>query len=84
MFGGNTSPVGGGSNTPGDNFFIVSHFRKNAFNYAKPVVEPYICDNLNQTYRFFSFLTKKLFKTSFKNVLENRLEGNRLISFVHL
>ena len=25
----------------------------------KQMVEPYVCDNLNQNYRFVSFLTKK-------------------------
>ena len=34
-------------------------FRKDTSKYAKPMGEPYICYNLKQIYRFFSFLTKK-------------------------
>ena len=43
----------------GEPFFTVSNFRKNTSKYAKLMVEPYICDNLNHNYRFFSFLPKK-------------------------
>ena len=43
----------------GEKFFTVGIFRKDTFKYAKVMVEPYICGNLNQIYRFFfSFLTK--------------------------
>ena len=34
-------------------------FRKNSSKYAKLMVELYACDNLNQIYHFFSFLTKR-------------------------
>ena len=62
-----------------EKFFTIGIFRKNTSKYAKLMVEPYICDNLNHNYRFFSFLTK-----NFEIHLENRLEGNALISFVDL
>ena len=78
IYGDNTPPAGGEVTPPGEKFFTVSIFRKNVSKYVKLMVEPYICDNLNHNYRFFSFLTKKNLK------LENRLEGIRLISFVHV
>ena len=34
-------------------------FRKNSSKYANLMVESHICNNLNQTYRFFSFLIKR-------------------------
>ena len=69
----------GGEVTPlGEKFFTVSIFRKNISKYTKLMVEPYICDILNHSYRFFSLLTKKILK------LENCLEGIRLISFIHV
>ena len=39
------------------------------------MIEPYVCDNLNQIYRFFSFLLKKR-SMSFRDVIENRLESS--------
>ena len=52
-------PLQEGSNPPpGENFLTIGIFRKNTSKYAKLMVEPYTCDNLNQIYRFFSFLTK--------------------------
>ena len=59
IYGGNT-PLAGWEVTPppGEKFFTVSIFRKNVSKYAKLMVEPYICDNLNHNYRIFSFLTK--------------------------
>ena len=62
----------------GENFFAVDIFRKNASKYVKSMVEPYIFDNLNHNYRFFFIFNKKILK------FENRLEGIRLISFVHV
>ena len=51
-------PQGGESNPSGKKFFTVSIFRKNVSKYAKLMVEPYVCDNLNHIDRFFSFLTQ--------------------------
>ena len=51
-----------GNTTPEEENFSVGTFRKNISNYAKLKVEPYTCDNLNQIYRSFSFLTKKILK----------------------
>ena len=36
-------------------FPIIAYYTK----YAKLMIEPYMCDNLNQIYQFSSFLTKK-------------------------
>ena len=69
--------------SPVENFFNIVIFRKNSSKYAELVVEPFVCDNLNQIYRFSLFLTKT-FWMSFRNVIENRQEGTKLISFVHL
>ena len=52
-YGGNTPPRRGRSNPPGEKFFNAGIFRKNASKYAKLMVERYVCDNLNQIYRFF-------------------------------
>ena len=52
-------PQGGGVTPPGEKFFTVNVFRKNISKHSILMVEPYICDNLNQTYRFFLFLRKK-------------------------
>ena len=60
---GQYSPRRGGSNPPGEKFFTVSIFRKNVSKYAKLIVEPYICDNLNHNYRFFLFLIKKFWNS---------------------
>ena len=81
IYGGNTPPNGGGGEKLrfGEKFFTVGIFRKNTPKCAKPMVEPYICDNLNQIYRYFSFLTKKILKFSQS---KNRLEGYR--DFVHV
>ena len=64
----------------GKKFFTASIFGKNISKYAKLILEPYICDNLNRNYRFFSFLTKKFWNLE---ASENRLEDIRLISFIH-
>ena len=61
----------------GRSFFYVGIFRKKTSKSAKLMDERYICNNLNQMYRFFHFLTKK--KST--NVFENGMEG--LILFVH-
>ena len=50
MYGGNTPP--------GEKFFTVNFFRKKTSKYAKLIVESCICDNLNQIYQYFPFLTK--------------------------
>ena len=55
---GQYSPRKGGYNPHGGNFFTFGIFRQNASKNEKLMVETYICDNLNQIYRFFSFLTK--------------------------
>ena len=73
---GDTAPVGGKVTTPENFFFNIDIFRKNTSEYAKLMVEPCICDNLNHNYNFFFIFNKKILK------LENRLEGIRLISFV--
>ena len=39
--------------TTREKFFKICIFRKNASKYAKLMVESYICDNLNQSYRIF-------------------------------
>ena len=49
------TPLQGGSNLPleggGKKFFTVGIFiKRNTSKYAKLMVEPYICDNLNQIY----------------------------------
>ena len=78
---GNTSTVGWGGETPTwENFTTVIILKKNTSKYAKLMVESHVCDKLNRIYRFSSFLTKKCLK----NVLENCVESNRLISLVHL
>ena len=48
--GGNKPPGGG-------ELFYRWYIKKDTSKYAKLMVEPYICDNLHQIYRFFSFLT---------------------------
>ena len=80
-YGGNSLSIGEVT-PPGETFFTVSIFRKDASKYAKLKVEPYICGNLKQIYQIFFFLIK-IFLNLLRNVLANRLEGNRLISFVH-
>ena len=70
----------GGVSPPRGNFLTVRIFRKNTLKFAKLMVEPHVCDNLSQIYGFLSFFNKKILK----NVLENRLENNKMISFVHL
>ena len=54
---GNT-PLAGRGPLGGEKIFTVGIFRKNASKYAKLIVEPYICENLNQIYRFFPFIPK--------------------------
>ena len=50
-----------GEVTPsGAKFFTVDIFRMNTSKYAKLMVQSYICDILNQIYRLFSLLTKKI------------------------
>ena len=86
MYRGNIPPpVGCGvDNSPLKKFFTIGIFKKNASKYTKIMVESHICDNLNQNYSIFLIFNKKKFLNSFRNDLENCLEGNRLISFVHL
>ena len=43
---------------PREKFFTIGIFKKNTSKYAKLMFELYICDNLNQIYRFLSLLTK--------------------------
>ena len=62
----------------------INIFRKNASKYVKFMIESYVCDNLNQVYWFFSFLTKKCWKECFRNVIGNHLQDSKLIYFVHL
>ena len=71
----------GGKYPPGAGIFTVVFFWKNTSNYAKLIVEPYICDNLNKIYRLFPLLTTKKIWDSFRNVLKNRLKS---IALVHL
>ena len=77
---GNTLPIGM-EKPPGVKFFTISIFTQNTSKHTKLMVEPFIYDNLNQIYRFFSFLTKNF---EIHLVLENCLGGNRLIYFIHL
>ena len=79
---GQYSSVGERSNNASGEIFFFGIFRKNTSKYAKRMIEPYICDSLNQIYRFFFIFNKQIFK--FQNVLENCLKDNRLIYFVHL
>ena len=65
----------------GENFFNFSIFRKNTSEYPKLTVKLCICDNLNQNYRFFLFFCKQFWN---QINIENHLENNRMISFVHL
>ena len=44
---------------PGEKFFTVGIFRKNTSKYAELMVEPYICDSLNQVYHFFFIFNQK-------------------------
>ena len=83
MHRGQYSLVGEEVTPRGREFFTIGIFRKNTSKYSKLMVETDVCHYLNQNYRCFSFLTKK-FWNSFRNVLEDRLEGNRFISFVHI
>ena len=55
MCGGNIPPVGVEITSPREKFFTIGNFRKNTSKYEKLMVEPDICDNLNQIHRFFHF-----------------------------
>ena len=55
---GNAHPIRG-CNQPGMKFFNSDVFRKNLLNYAKLIVEPYFCYNLNQVYQFYFIYNKK-------------------------
>ena len=68
---------------PGENFFTFGIFRKNTKKHPKLMVEPYMCDNLNQIYRstfffFFNnnnkkkkkFIQKRLRKSSGKHQID--------------
>ena len=46
------------------------------------MIEPYICDSSNQIYRFLVIKNFFLKGKSFRNILENCLEDNELISFM--
>ena len=50
------------------------------------MVEPYLYDNLNQIYDFFFFTFNIIILKgmSLRNVIENCLQDNKLISSVHL
>ena len=62
-------PLGGKIFVPGEKFFNTGIFRMKASKYAKLIIKPYVCVNLNKIYRFlFSFFTKK------KNWKEYNLE----------
>ena len=67
VYGGNALPVGRSTYLlhPEKKFFNIDISWKNVSNYGKLMVEQYVCDDLNQTYRFFSFLTTT---TTKKNV----------------
>ena len=56
--------------------------RKDTSKYTKLMFKLYVCNNLNQTH-FFSFSIIIIKGMSFRNVLENRLEENRLISHIY-
>ena len=43
------------------------------------MVELYFCDSLNEINWFFRFLTKKKLLRNVRNLIENRLEDNKLI-----
>ena len=49
---------------PDEKFFTVGIFKKNISKYAKlmVMVEPYICDNSHQIYRFFFYLYQEIFE----------------------
>ena len=71
-----------GSNLPrGRNFFAICIIRKNASKYAKLMVESYICDNLYQVYRFFSFWTKQFLKSFSQKIDKNLLKNYKGIMF---
>ena len=36
-------------------FFLMAFLEKNASKYTKLMVEQYVCDNVNHTFRVFSF-----------------------------
>ena len=78
--GGNTPPVGTEKTPPNENFFIVGIFGKNTSIYAKLMGELYICDNLNQIYRFFFIFNNN--KKKWKESLEATLYY--LIMKIHL
>ena len=71
-------PQEGSNSLQGRNFLPLLFSERSPKKYAKLMVEAYICDNLNKIYKFYLIFSKK------KIVLENCLEGIRLISFVHL
>ena len=78
-YGGNTPPVGKGKVTlPGKEFFVVGICRMNTSKYAKLIVEPYIYDNLNHNYWFFSFITK-IFLLKMKEIHKFGLNYHRYI-----
>ena len=54
--------MGGIHPSPRENSFTIGIFKRITSKYAKLMIELYICDNLNQTYRFLSLLTKKNFE----------------------
>ena len=71
VYRGNTPPVEVEKMPPGEKFFILGIFWKNTSKYAKLIVEPHICNNLNQIYRFFHLKKKwkeSHLKTSYKIV----------------
>ena len=66
-------------------FFLLIVCLEKMSKYAKLMVKPYACDILNQIYIYFKNFNKNFLKEiSYRNVLENRLEDNKLISFIHL
>ena len=44
-----------GKQLPRDEIFNVDIYKKNASKYVELMVKPYVCQNLNQIYIFFSF-----------------------------
>ena len=54
---GGTPPSMGEIPSLGRVIFNIGIFRKKGSKYAKLLTEPYMCENLNGIYRFFSILT---------------------------
>ena len=72
------SPVEGKYPPWGRGLFNFVIFRKNASNYAKLIVEPYVCDNLSHTVKtgFLILRQKRLFLGT--SWAQNYLDSKRL------